>query len=83
MKPFVLVVIDHDKKEFSVEGPMQDDGLWNAAIAKARKADRNITCSVPGEEPDRSSVETAADACARQYRYKRVSAGAIVSLISQ
>lgn len=83
MKPFVFVVLDHDKKEFSVEGPMLDDSPWNAAIAKARKADRNITCSVPGEEPDLSSVETAANACARQYRYKRVLAGAIVSLINQ
>jgi hypothetical protein len=83
IEPFVLVVLDHDKKEFSVEGPMLDNNPWNTANVKAKEAGRNINCSVRGGEPERSNVEAAPKACARQFRYRRVPAGAIVTLIDQ
>ena len=41
---FVLVVVDRDTSEFTVEGPMSDDRLWNSAVVNAQKVGRNIRC---------------------------------------
>jgi hypothetical protein len=65
------------------KGPMLDNNPWNTANVKAKEAGRNINCSVRGGEPERSNVEAAPKACARQFRYRRVPAGAIVTLIDQ
>jgi len=43
-RQFVLVVVDRDTSEFSVEGPMSDDRLWNSAVVNAQKVGRNIRC---------------------------------------
>ncbi|TIX86209.1 MAG: hypothetical protein E5V21_01740 [Mesorhizobium sp.] len=74
LAPFVMVIADHDKKEFSVEGPMTDDTRWNKAIAAVNKGGRNINCSTT-----EASVERAAADHASQYGYKRVPAGSVVS----
>lgn len=35
-EPFFLIVTDHDRGAFSVEGPMTNDGPWNNAARHAR-----------------------------------------------
>lgn len=72
--PFVMVIADHAKKEFSVEGPMTDDTRWNKAIVAANVAGRNVNCSTT-----EASVEQAAADYVSQFGYKRVPAGSIVT----
>ena len=36
-RQFVLVVVDRSTGEFTVEGPMSDDRLWNSAVVNAQK----------------------------------------------
>jgi hypothetical protein len=41
---FYLLVIDEDKREFTVEGPMQDDTAWNAGVCRAQQEGRHVRC---------------------------------------
>ena len=75
--PFVLVVADHDKKVFTVEGPMVDDNPWNTAVVRAQEQGREINCFVPGEEA-RFSVPAAIAAYEQEFGYKHVAPGSIV-----
>jgi hypothetical protein len=65
-EPFYLIVTDHDRGVFAVEGPMTDDGHWQAAAAEARNHQHRITCGPSG--PDR-------DALAAEYRRENNLAG--------
>ena len=40
----MLVVVDHDNKTFSVEGPMTDDTPWISAVSRAQDAGREVRC---------------------------------------
>jgi hypothetical protein len=44
-KLFYLVIVDHDKGVFAVEGPMADDTLWTDAVCRAQEEGRNVRCS--------------------------------------
>lgn len=77
IKPFVLIVADHDKKEFCVEGPMTNDDPWNAEVVKAQESGREVNCSAPGDE-ERADAKKAGASYARQFGYKEVPAGSIV-----
>ena len=57
--PFFLIVTDHDRAVFAIEGPMTFDYPWQSAARAARDLQRNITCGPAG--PDR-------DALAAEYR---------------
>jgi hypothetical protein len=47
--PFFLVVADHDRRFFSVEGPMTDDGPWISAVRRARDYEQwRVTCGPRG-----------------------------------
>ena len=46
--PFYLIVADHDRGLFSVEGPMTDDQLWMAAAQRARNRQRRVVCGPAG-----------------------------------
>ena len=46
--PFFLIVADEDRRAFTVEGPMTDDGPWNLAVGRAREAERNDVCGQAG-----------------------------------
>ena len=37
-RQFVLVVVDRDTGEFTVEGPMSDDRLWNSAVVMLKRS---------------------------------------------
>ena len=39
-----LIVVDEDRKQFTVEGPLADDRPWNAAITAAQQEGRKIKC---------------------------------------
>jgi hypothetical protein len=52
--PFYLIVTDHDRGVFAVEGPMTDDRAWNAAAMEARNHRHRITCGPAG--PDRDDL---------------------------
>jgi hypothetical protein len=43
-QPFYLIVTDHDRGVFTVEGPMTDDRPWNEAARYARDQQRRIAC---------------------------------------
>ena len=50
-RSFVLVVIDREAREFSVEGPMTDDRSWNKSVVDAQRVGRNIRCFSMGVIP--------------------------------
>lgn len=77
MKSFVLIVADHDRREFTVEGPMADDNPWNKAVVTAQEAGRQVNCHVPGEAAQHD-MEVAAAHYAREFRYTRVPPGSLI-----
>jgi hypothetical protein len=63
---FYLIVTDHYRGVFAVEGPMTDDRHWQDAAREARNHEYRITCGPAG--PDR-------DALAAEYRRENKLAG--------
>jgi hypothetical protein len=47
-RTFVMIVVDRDTDEFSVEGPTSDDRPWNKAVVNAQEVGRNIRCFAMG-----------------------------------
>ncbi len=45
--PFYLIVTDHDRGFFAVEGPMTNDRPWNEAAAFARNQQRRTCAARP------------------------------------
>ena len=73
-RQFVLVVVDQDTDEFTVEGAMSDDRLWNSAVVNAQKVGRNIRCFGMGElTPDIAAAEWRSS-----HGGRRIAAGPIV-----
>jgi hypothetical protein len=73
---FFLIVIDEDRNQFTVEGPMCDDRPWNRAVANAQTEGRRIKCCNGG-------TVSRADAVAQWQRhyghlYRFVKSGTIV-----
>ena len=64
--PFYLIVTDHDRGVFAVEGPMTNERPWQEAATFARNHHRRIVCGPSG--PDR-------DALAADYRSTHKLAG--------
>ena len=74
-RTFVLIVVDRDTREFSVEGPMNDDRPWNKAVVDAQRIGRNIRCFSMGDlMPD-----VAAEEWWGTHGGQRVAAGSIVT----
>ena len=74
---FFLIVVDEDRKQFTVEGPLTDDLPLNRAIAAAKYEGRKVRCC------DIGSVSRT-DAMAEWQRhyghfYRFVESGRIVS----
>jgi hypothetical protein len=55
--PFYLIVTDHDRGVFAVEGPMIDDRRWQAAAREARNHQQRITCGPAGPDRDELAAE--------------------------
>jgi hypothetical protein len=45
-RPFLVVVVDEDSREFAVAGPMIDDRPWTQAVWKTRQTGRMVRCFV-------------------------------------
>ena len=73
-RQFVLVVVDRDTAEFTVEGPMSDDRPWNSAVVDAQKEDRNIRCFSMGDV----APEIAAGEWRSLHGGRRLASGSIV-----
>lgn len=71
-KSFFLAVLDGDRGEFSIEGPMADDRPWNHAVVLAQRAGRRVRCLV---EADRDRIIADMKAL---YSWRLVRAGSIV-----
>ncbi len=73
-RQFVLIVVDRDTDEFTVEGPMSDDRLWNRAVVDAQKVGRNIRCFGMGDlAPDIAATEWRSS-----HGGRRIAVGSIV-----
>ena len=70
---FLLVVLDHDEKVFSIHGPMSDDTQWNSRVVAAQKAGRQVNCSTPSGH-DRPAVALSVR---RQFGFKEIAAVAL------
>ena len=55
--PFFLVIADHDRGFFSVEGPMTDDQPWQSAVRRARDHERRVACGPTGPDRDALAAE--------------------------
>jgi hypothetical protein len=56
-EPFYLIVTDHDRGVFCIEGPMIDDRPWEAAASEARHHMHRITCGPAGPDRDALAAE--------------------------
>src|ERR1700733_2913227 len=73
-RQFVLIVVDRDAGEFTVEGPISDDRPWNSAVVNAQRIGRDIGCFGLGDlAPNAAAAEWQASAGGR-----RLAAGSIV-----
>jgi hypothetical protein len=77
-RKFVLLVLDRDTGEFTVEGPMTDDRLWNKAVINAQVKGRKISCFGMG---DVSPDAAAAEWLALSDGARQLAAGSIVTPI--
>jgi hypothetical protein len=74
-RTFVLIVVDRDTGEFTVEGPITDDRPWHRAVVDAQKCGRNLRCFGMGDmEPGAAAAEWEST-CGG----KRIVAGSIVN----
>jgi len=73
-RTFVLIVVDRDSGEFTVEGPMSDERGWNKAVANAQQLGRNVRCFGMGD----MTPEAAAAEWQVVHGGQRIAAGSIV-----
>ena len=73
-RTFVLIIVDRDTDEFTVEGPMTDDRPWNKAVVGAQKVSRNIRCFSMGDLPPDAAADERATTCGG----RRLASGSIV-----
>jgi len=52
IEPFFLVIIDEDKKEFTVEGLMTDDTYQTNKVADEQEKGRQVRCYVTDEKEE-------------------------------
>jgi hypothetical protein len=74
---FFLIVIDEDRKQFTVEGPLTDDQPFNSAIAAAKCGGRKIRCCNTGSVSRAHAISEWQRHYGHFYRF--VESGRIVS----
>ena len=70
--PFYMLVIDDDRNQFTVEGPMQDDAAWIKLVRGAQTSGREVRCFNPNTSTD-EMLEWG-----RAHGYVLVACGSIV-----
>ena len=73
-RTFVLIVLDRDTNDFTVEGPMTDDRPWNSAVINAQKVGRNLQCFSIGD----LTPNAAAHEWQSTHGGRRLASGSIV-----
>jgi hypothetical protein len=68
---FFLIVIDEDRKLFTVEGPVADDQTWNSAVVAAQQAGRRIRCCNIGSTSRADAIAEWQRHYGRHYRLMR------------
>ena len=76
IEAFFLIVADHDRRVFAVEGPMTDYRPWDAAAQFARSNEHHITCGPRGADRDMLAAEFR-----RAYDFAGVPPGSILRAI--
>jgi hypothetical protein len=56
-QPFYLIVADHDRGVFAVEGPMTDERPWKDAARYTHDLQRRITIGPTGADRDALAAE--------------------------
>jgi hypothetical protein len=56
-EPFYLIVADHDRGAFCIEGPMTNDRPWKDAATDARNHQHRIVCGPTGANRDELAAE--------------------------
>ena len=64
---FYVIVVDHDRKVWSVHGPMTDDLDWGVAVVDARRKGRNVQLTGGLELTSKSIAEAEARAAYDGY----------------
>ena len=73
-QPFYLIVTDHDRGVFAVEGPMTDERPWQAAARHAHSShERRITVGPTGPDPNELAAEYR-----REHKLAGVPPGSVV-----
>ena len=72
-QPFYLIVADHDRRVFAVEGPMTDERPWDEAAKYARNMRRRIVCGPAGTDRDALAADFA-----REHKLAGVPPGSVV-----
>lgn len=62
-KPFLVVVVDHDRHLFNVYGPMNSDREWNHRLVPCRCTGRDVRCFTAREGATRDQI-------AREYAFQ-------------
>lgn len=69
LKNFLLCNKDHDRKLFSIEGPMDDDTPWIDLVIKGQKLGKQLQCETLRLD---LSKEEAITSIAKSSGYKHV-----------
>jgi hypothetical protein len=72
-QPFYLIVTDHDRGVFAVEGPMTDDRPWQSAAREVRGHRRKVACGPTGRDRDALAAEYR-----REHKFAGVPPGSIL-----
>ncbi len=67
-RSFFIVVRDHDRKLFSIHGPVSDDAMIKTLVAEAQQTGRVIDCLNGGS----SSIENVTKKVVRDSGYSEV-----------
>ena len=57
IEPFYLIVTDHDRGVFTIEGPMTDTAPWDEAATFARSHRRHLVVGPTGARRDELAAE--------------------------
>jgi hypothetical protein len=68
-KQFLLAIVDHDRRLFSIIGPLDSDRLWNESVLKAQDSGRDVRCFTVAEG---KTKESAAHQYAEQMGFELV-----------
>jgi hypothetical protein len=67
--PFFLIIVDDDRKQFAVEGPLTDHEPWSRAIGAAQAEGRKVRYCNIGEKTRSDTIAVWQRHYGRFYRF--------------